>query len=118
MEISKDIPNQPLVIKADERAIKQILLNLLSNSIKFTPDNGKITIKIEHDSISGCKIIVSDTGQGISHDNIAKVMEPFIQLDDPLLVQIKDDILNIDIDTLTPIEALMKLNGIKKLLKK
>jgi len=42
----------------------------------------------------------------------------FIQLDDPLLVQIKDDILNIDIDTLTPIEALMKLNGIKKLLKK
>jgi signal transduction histidine kinase len=83
LEISKDIPNQPLVIKADERAIKQILLNLLSNSIKFTPDNGKITIKIEHDSISGCKIIVSDTGQGISHDNIAKVMEPFIQLDDP-----------------------------------
>ena len=42
----------------------------------------------------------------------------FIQLDDPLLVQIKDDILNIDIDTLTPVEALMKLNGIKKLLKK
>ena len=42
----------------------------------------------------------------------------FIQLDDPLLVQIKDDILNIDIDTLTPVEALMKLNGIKNLLKK
>jgi len=42
----------------------------------------------------------------------------FIQLDDPLLVQIKDDILNIDINTLTPVEALMKLNGIKKLLKK
>jgi len=42
----------------------------------------------------------------------------FIQLDDPLLEQIKDDILNIDIDTLTPVEALMKLNGIKNLLKK
>ncbi len=42
----------------------------------------------------------------------------FIQLDDPLLEQIKDDILNIDIDTLTPVEALMKLNEIKGLLKK
>ncbi len=40
----------------------------------------------------------------------------FIQLDDPLLYQIKEDIVNIDINTLTPVEALMKLNEIKKLL--
>ncbi len=40
----------------------------------------------------------------------------FIQLDDPLLHQIKDDILNTDINTLTPVEALMKLNEIKRLL--
>jgi len=40
----------------------------------------------------------------------------FIQLDDPLLHQIKDDILSTDIDTLTPVEALMKLNEIKRLL--
>ncbi len=42
----------------------------------------------------------------------------FIQLDDPLLLQIKEDILNINIDTLTPVEALMKLNQIKNLLRK
>jgi len=42
----------------------------------------------------------------------------FIQLDDPLLLQIKDDILSTDIDTLTPVEALMKLNQIKNLLRK
>ncbi len=42
----------------------------------------------------------------------------FIQLDDPLLHQIKDDILNTNIDTLTPVEALMKLNEIKNLLTK
>jgi len=42
----------------------------------------------------------------------------FIQLDDPLLLQIKEDILNTDINTLTPLEALMKLNEIKKLLGK
>jgi DNA mismatch repair protein MutS len=40
----------------------------------------------------------------------------FIQLDDPLLEQIKEDILRTDINTLTPVEALMKLNGIKKML--
>jgi DNA mismatch repair protein MutS len=40
----------------------------------------------------------------------------FIQLDDPTLLQIKEDILNIDINTLTPVEALMKLNEIKRLL--
>jgi len=42
----------------------------------------------------------------------------FIQLDDPLVEQIKEDILNTDINTLTPVEALMKLNEIKKLLSK
>ena len=42
----------------------------------------------------------------------------FIQLDDPLLQQIKEDILNTEINTLTPVEALLKLNEIKKLLKK
>ena len=41
----------------------------------------------------------------------------FITLDDPLLMQIKDDILRINIDALTPVEALMKLNEIKSLLK-
>ncbi|RMG83413.1 MAG: DNA mismatch repair protein MutS, partial [Bacteroidetes bacterium] len=40
----------------------------------------------------------------------------FIQLDDPLLMQIKEEILNIEINTLTPVEALMKLNEIKALL--
>ena len=42
----------------------------------------------------------------------------FIQLDDPTLLDIRDRILNIDIDTLTPIEALFKLNEIKKIVKK
>jgi DNA mismatch repair protein MutS len=62
-----------------------------------------------------------------SHENLDEAIKEskqidnmqlsFIQLDDPLLLQIKDDILNINIDTLTPVEALMKLNEIKKMLK-
>ena len=62
----------------------------------------------------------SHTGEQVDKEAL-RPEEPmqlsFIQLDDPLLLQIKEDILNINIDTLTPVEALMKLNEIKKLLK-
>lgn len=50
-----------------------------------------------------------------SGDNLAGCQLSFIQLDDPTLLEIKDKILDIDIDTLTPIEALLKLNEIKKI---
>lgn len=56
-------------------------------------------------------------GSGIRHPASGYQLS-FIQLDDPTLQQIKDDILNTDINTLTPVEALMKLNEIKKLLGK
>jgi len=42
----------------------------------------------------------------------------FFNLDDPLLEEIKDEILGVDLDNLTPIEALMKLNEIKRMIKK
>jgi len=54
-------------------------------------------------------------GKTDKHDDIQL---SFIQLDDPLLLQIKDDILNTNIDTLTPVEALLKLHEIRKLLGK
>lgn len=66
------------------------------------------------DEISGK---VKNVGKKSSHENDGYQLS-FIQLNDPLLEQIRDEIISIDIDTLTPVEALMKLNGIKKLLKK
>ncbi len=53
-----------------------------------------------------------------ANDNLAGCQLSFIQLDDPTLLEIKDKILDIDIDTLTPIEALLKLNEIKKIVSK
>ena len=47
-----------------------------------------------------------------------EVQLSFFNLDDPLLEQIKEEILHLDIDTLTPVEALMKLNEIKRMLSK
>ena len=58
-------------------------------------------------------------GRGLKpRDPGSGIQLSFIQLDDPLLQQIKEDILNTEINTLTPVEALMKLNEIKNLLKK
>jgi DNA mismatch repair protein MutS len=57
---------------------------------------------------------------GVENDKVKSSGNPyqlsFIQLDDPLLENIRDEILQTDVDTLTPIEALMKLNNIKKMI--
>jgi DNA mismatch repair protein MutS len=60
--------------------------------------------------------VTRNSSQGSKHKSSGYQLS-FIQLDDPLLQRIKEDIMNTDINTLTPVEALMKLNEIKKLLK-
>ncbi|MEM9014979.1 MAG: ATP-binding protein [Pseudomonadota bacterium] len=63
-------------IFADNRAVKQVTLNLLSNSIKFTPAGGEITLTAEAD-LDGVTIIVADSGPGMSHDQLQKLGSPF-----------------------------------------
>ena len=67
-------------IDADPRAVKQILLNLTTNAIKFTPEGGLVRIVVEPKS-AGLIIHVSDTGIGISQDDIARLAQPFEQID-------------------------------------
>ncbi len=64
----------------DAEKIEKILYNLISNAIKFTPENGviKVSIKLE-DSKENYQIIVQDTGIGIPQDDIIKIIEPFYQ---------------------------------------
>lgn len=75
---------EPLpAIRADERKLLQILLNLLTNAIKFTPSGGVVTLQAERPTDGGLRLIVRDTGIGIAPGDIAKVLEPFGQVDDP-----------------------------------
>jgi len=69
-------PNLPR-IWADERAIRQIVLNLLTNAIKFTPQGGQVTIKVGWTSAGGQYISIKDTGPGIPESEIAVVMSSF-----------------------------------------
>lgn len=72
---------EEIYLWGDERKIKQILLNLLSNAIKFTPAGGSIEITTAIDSENGLSLSVRDTGIGVEPDDIAKIVEPFVQVD-------------------------------------
>ena len=64
--------------------LKQILFNMLSNAIKFTPPGGKVTIRAWHNRQSGYVIQVEDTGIGMALDDIPKALSRFGQIDSTL----------------------------------
>ena len=66
---------------ADKRLVKQMLLNLISNSIKFTPEGGTITVEARQAADGRFMLAVSDTGIGIAPKNFAKVLSPFGQVE-------------------------------------
>jgi two-component system, sensor histidine kinase SagS len=70
-------PGCPSLI-ADARAVRQIILNLLSNALKFTPEGGWVTLS-GGNSAHGVALTISDNGIGIDSDDIARVCEPFWQ---------------------------------------
>jgi len=65
-------------IEADERKVKQIVLNLMTNAVKFTPSGGKVTLEAKRDG-SGVQVAVRDTGIGIAPADQARVFEEFTQ---------------------------------------
>jgi PAS domain S-box-containing protein len=75
-EVSPD-----LVADADREKVQQILLNLLTNAIKFTSEGGSVSIEGGGSPDSQVFLRVTDTGTGIPRDMLEKVFEPFIQVD-------------------------------------
>jgi len=67
-------------IFADKRAIKQILVNLLSNGVKFTPRGGEVCVKAGLDA-KGVEIAVADTGVGIPEKDLIRLGQPFEQVE-------------------------------------
>jgi len=72
-------PNLPF-LWGDKRKIRQILINLISNSVKFTPENGTITVAARLDPHDNLAIIVADTGIGIADADISKALSVFGQV--------------------------------------
>lgn len=74
------VPEALPYLEGDERLIRQIVINFLSNAVKFTPDSGRITVFAGTADDGGLSFGVRDTGVGIAPEDIPKVLEPFGQV--------------------------------------
>lgn len=73
----EDVP----LLRADERALRQILDSLISNAVKFTPAGGKVGVEMMREPDGRVAIVVSDTGPGMPEGAIGKAFGAFTQLD-------------------------------------
>ena len=78
--VGSDLPN----LYGDERRMKQILLNLLTNAVKFTPKRGEVTLNAHVAGDGSLVFTVTDTGIGMTEEEITKAMQPFGQVDTSL----------------------------------
>jgi len=72
------LPKLPVSVNADSDRMTEVLDNLISNAIKYTPDKGKIEIELK-DGKERVEISISDTGKGISDEDLTKVFDKFQQ---------------------------------------
>ena len=82
--IEVDVAQPQARLRADERALMQVLINLLSNAVKFTPEGGKVTVTAGSTAERGFELLVADTGIGMSEAEIAVALTPFGQNDNVL----------------------------------
>ena len=68
-------------VRADTLRLGQVLLNLLTNAIKFTPEGGEIAVRVERSADNGTEFTVTDTGRVIAKRDISRILEPFTQVD-------------------------------------
>ncbi|MGH6932887.1 MAG: ATP-binding protein [Dongiaceae bacterium] len=80
LEPAADLPT----LRADPRALKQILLNLLSNAVKFTPNGGKVVLRVARAADNSILFSVRDTGIGIAAEDLPQAMAVFGQIDGAL----------------------------------
>lgn len=79
MVLKKDIPSGPIEVYAAEGRISQVLVNLLTNAIKYTQEGGEIRVKVTREK-SGARVEVDDNGKGIDPTKLDVVFERFLQL--------------------------------------
>ncbi|HSL44771.1 MAG TPA: PAS domain S-box protein [Anaerolineales bacterium] len=84
-EVTLSIESGLGLMWADERRLKQMIVNLLGNAVKFTPENGKLGLEVHGDrEANKITITVWDKGIGIKEDELARLFQPFVQLDSGL----------------------------------
>ncbi len=78
--INNQLEATDMQLIGEAQAIKQMMLNLLSNAIKFTPEGGMVTVSGETDDTGQYRLSITDTGMGLSEEEIKKALSPFGQI--------------------------------------
>jgi signal transduction histidine kinase len=81
ISFTNDLPDEELIIQGDRQLLRQVLINLISNAVKYTPEKGEISVSAHRADNDSIEISVTDTGIGIAEEDIARVMEPFEQVE-------------------------------------
>ena len=84
------IPTELPSLKADARGIRQILLNLLTNAVKFTGTGGTVTFEARQETDGGLALTIADTGTGIPDSELAHIFEPFRYRSNALVSRAKE----------------------------
>lgn len=84
-KIDFDPPGSFPLVRGDERLIRQILINLVSNAVKFSEDDGRVEVKLGKTDDGDIEIVIIDEGIGMSKKEIRRAMKPFNQVFDPMI---------------------------------
>ena len=82
--VAVDLPPDLPPVRAEELALKQIIANLLTNAVKFTPKGGRVRVSADIEPDGGLAVAVADTGIGIAPEDMEKALAPFGQIDSSL----------------------------------
>ena len=80
LDVITALPDDLPLLSADERMVRQILVNLLTNAIKFTPAGGSVKLSAEVAFDGGLRLSITDTGPGMAPEDIPLALEPFGQV--------------------------------------
>ena len=78
--LSARLPDSPSLVRGEREKLRQVLVNLLDNALKFTPSGGAVTVSV-HSAAGGVEVVVQDTGAGIPAEHLPHVFERFYKVD-------------------------------------
>ena len=78
---SVSLPEDPIASETDPQKVRQVIINLLGNAVKFTDEGGRVTLEVVPGE-DRVEVIVRDTGIGIAAQDIERIFQPFVQVED------------------------------------